>query len=173
MLDAVCTHVTSSAASRDSAVKLMTDSYQFWVAHQNLRLTFQSHIRFARKVQKYGDAFSKSSSIYVLLIISPRWGVRFTYNHSSRLASHLFVLRCNDWALIHAGRGLRGTTNMCPQVQINGSPTFNLQRRRGHKRRFCKKQSIFRISESFFCVNIGVVRSKFTKIEIISVVLLF
>ena len=64
MLDAVCTHVTSAAASRDSAVKLSTDSYQFWVAHLNLRVTFQSHnIRFARKVQKYGDAFSKSSSI--------------------------------------------------------------------------------------------------------------
>ena len=42
----------------------MTDLYQFWVAHLNLRVTFQSHIRFARKVQKYGDAFSKSSSIY-------------------------------------------------------------------------------------------------------------
>ena len=55
--------VTSSAASRDSAVKLMIDSYQFWVAHSNLRVPFQSHIRFARKVQKYGDAFSKSSSI--------------------------------------------------------------------------------------------------------------
>ena len=26
-------------------------------------MTFQLHIRFARKVQKYGDAFSKSSSI--------------------------------------------------------------------------------------------------------------
>ena len=64
MLDAVCTHVASSAASRDSAVKLMTDSYQLWVAHWNLRVTFQSHIRFARKVQKYGDAFSKSSSIW-------------------------------------------------------------------------------------------------------------
>ena len=61
--DAVCTHVTSSAASRDSAAKITTDSYQFWVAHLNLRVTFQSHIRFARKVQKYGDAFSKSSSI--------------------------------------------------------------------------------------------------------------
>ena len=59
MLDAVCTNVTSSAASRDSAFKLSTDSYQFWVAHLNLRVTFQSHIRFARKVQKYGDAFSK------------------------------------------------------------------------------------------------------------------
>ena len=44
------------------AVKLVTDSYQFWVAHLNLRVTFQSHIRFARKVQKYGDAISKSSS---------------------------------------------------------------------------------------------------------------
>ena len=42
----------------------MTDLYLFWVAHLNLRVTFQSHIRFARKVQKYGDAFSKSSSIY-------------------------------------------------------------------------------------------------------------
>ena len=30
---AVCTHVTSSAVSRDNAVKLTTDSYQFWVAH--------------------------------------------------------------------------------------------------------------------------------------------
>ena len=63
VLDAVGTHVTSSAASCDSAVKLTTDSYQFLVAHYNLRVTFQSHIRFARKVQKYGDAFSKSSSI--------------------------------------------------------------------------------------------------------------
>ena len=63
MLDAVCTHVTSSAALCDSAVKLTTDSYQFWVAHLNLRVTFQWHIRFARKVQKYCDAFSKSSSI--------------------------------------------------------------------------------------------------------------
>ena len=45
MLDAVCTPVTSSAASRDSAVTLTTDSYQICV------------------VQKYGDAFSTSSSI--------------------------------------------------------------------------------------------------------------
>ena len=53
-----------------SAVKLTTDSYQFWVAHLNLRETFQSHIRFARKVQKYGDAFSKSSSILINDLIS-------------------------------------------------------------------------------------------------------
>ena len=33
VLDAVCTHVTSSATSRDSVAKLTTDSYQFWVAH--------------------------------------------------------------------------------------------------------------------------------------------
>ena len=70
MLDAVCTHVTSSAASRDSAVKLMTDSYQFCVAHLNLQVTFQSHIPFARKVQKYGDAFSKSSSIQLVYVIA-------------------------------------------------------------------------------------------------------
>ena len=63
MLDAVCTHVTSSAASRDRAAKLTTDSYEFLVAHSNLRVTFQSHIRFARKVKRYGDAFSKSFSI--------------------------------------------------------------------------------------------------------------
>ena len=66
VLDAVCTHVTSSVASRDSAVKLTTDSYQFFVEYYNLRESFQSHIRFARKVQKYGDAFSKSSSIYMI-----------------------------------------------------------------------------------------------------------
>ena len=64
MLDAVCTHATSSAASRDSAAKLTTDSYQFWVAHSNLQVIFLSHLRFAREVQKYGDAFSKSSSIH-------------------------------------------------------------------------------------------------------------
>ena len=33
VLDDVCTHVTSSVESRDSAVKLTTDSYEFWVAH--------------------------------------------------------------------------------------------------------------------------------------------
>ena len=32
-MPAVCTHVASSAAPRDIAVKLATDSYQFWVAH--------------------------------------------------------------------------------------------------------------------------------------------
>ena len=63
MLDAVCNHVTSSAASRDSAVKVTTDLYQFWAAHVNLRVIFHSRVRFAKKVQKYGDAFSKSSSI--------------------------------------------------------------------------------------------------------------
>ena len=61
MDDAVCTHVTSSAASRDSVAKLTTDSYQFWVAHLNLGVT---NIRFAIKVQKHDDAFSKSSSIF-------------------------------------------------------------------------------------------------------------
>ena len=33
VLEAVCPHVTSSAASRDSGVKVTTDSYQCWVAH--------------------------------------------------------------------------------------------------------------------------------------------
>ena len=64
VLDAVCTHVTLSTASRDSAAKFTTNSYQFWVTHQNLRVTFQMYIQFARIVQKYGDAFSKSCSIF-------------------------------------------------------------------------------------------------------------
>ena len=63
-------HVTSSVASRDSAVKLMTDLKRFWVAHLNLRVTFQSHIQFARKAQYYGDASSKSSCIDQTLHIS-------------------------------------------------------------------------------------------------------
>ena len=33
VMDAVCTHFTSQAVSRYIAVKLTTDSYQFWVAH--------------------------------------------------------------------------------------------------------------------------------------------
>ena len=52
-----------------SSVKLTTDSYQFWVAHLNMRVTFQLYIRFARKVQKYGDEFSKSSSIFISKIL--------------------------------------------------------------------------------------------------------
>ena len=35
----------------------MADLYQFWFTHLNLWVTFQSHIRFARKVQKYGMLF--------------------------------------------------------------------------------------------------------------------
>ena len=64
-IGAVCTDVTSSAASGDSAAKLTTDSYQFWVAHLNLRVTFQSHTQFPRKMQRYCDTFSKSASIVV------------------------------------------------------------------------------------------------------------
>ena len=64
MLGAVCTHVTPSALSRDSAAKLTTDSYQFWVAHLNMRVTFQSHnYTVCKKSANYGDAFSMSSSI--------------------------------------------------------------------------------------------------------------
>ena len=37
-------------------------------------VTFQSHIRFARKVQKYGDAFSKSSSILHMVYIDNKKG---------------------------------------------------------------------------------------------------
>ena len=69
----VCTHVTSSETTRYSAVKLATDSYQglstespcsyqFWIAHLNLRVTFQSHT-VCEKSAKYGDTFSKSSSL--------------------------------------------------------------------------------------------------------------
>ena len=35
--------------------------------------------------------------IYVLLIVSHVGTSDFSYNHSSRLASHFVVLRCNDW----------------------------------------------------------------------------
>ena len=58
MLGAVCTHVTSSAASRDSAVKLTTLALK---PASNFSIAYT----VARKVQKYGDTFSKSSSIYV------------------------------------------------------------------------------------------------------------
>ena len=73
MMDVVCTHVTSSAASRDSAVKLTTDSIH---TNLNLQVTFQSHIRFARKVQKYGDAFSRFSSIFCFTIV--KYNTNFT-----------------------------------------------------------------------------------------------
>ena len=64
LLEAVCTHVTSAAALGYSAVKFTTDSNQFWIAHKNLRVTFQTHSLYVRKKrEKYGDAFSKSSSI--------------------------------------------------------------------------------------------------------------
>ena len=63
VLGAVCTHVTSSAASRDIADKLTPDSYQFWVAHYNMRVTFQSHYTVCKKSAKNGDALSKYSSI--------------------------------------------------------------------------------------------------------------
>ena len=49
--------------SRCNTVKFMNDSYQFWVAHLRLQVAFQSHLPFARKMQNYGDAFSKSSNI--------------------------------------------------------------------------------------------------------------
>ena len=46
------------------------------------------------------DRRSRRQDLYkwFFLIISPRWGVRFTYNNSSRLAPHLVILRGNDWA---------------------------------------------------------------------------
>ena len=62
-------HLASPAASRYSAVKLTTDAYQFWVAKLNMRVTFQLHIWFARKVQKYGSSFSNFSIIYIFIII--------------------------------------------------------------------------------------------------------
>ena len=63
MLDAVCYHVTSSAASRDSEVKLTTDHTK-----SGLHIKPASNFSIAYTVckinaKKYGDAFSKSSSI--------------------------------------------------------------------------------------------------------------
>ena len=42
-------------------------------------VTFQSRIQFARKVQKYGDAFSKSSSIYMIINFPPMCHNMFRY----------------------------------------------------------------------------------------------
>ena len=67
MLDAVCTHVTSSAASRDSAVKLTTDSLGCTLI---LVGNFSIAYTVCKTSAKYGDAFSKSSSIHYLSHIS-------------------------------------------------------------------------------------------------------
>ena len=66
-----------------------------------------------------------------------------------------------------------GTATKCPQVLNLVAHQHSASNVGGdtNQRRFCKKQSTFRISESFCCVNNGVVRFKFTKIKIISVVL--
>ena len=108
VLEGVCTHVTSSAASRDSAVKLMTDSYQFWVAHYNLRVTFQSHIRFARKVQRYGDAF-QSPLVYVLKKIilwkqrihqrtETKFLIKLSGNaHEEAAKRRKYLSKCSSW----------------------------------------------------------------------------
>ena len=48
----VCTHVTSSAASRDNAVKLTTDSYQFWVAHKKPASNFSIAYTVCKKSAK-------------------------------------------------------------------------------------------------------------------------
>ena len=53
VLDAVCTHATSLAASRYSAVKLTTDSYQFWVSHLNLRVTYGLHEKFKNMLMRF------------------------------------------------------------------------------------------------------------------------
>ena len=57
-MDAVCTHVTSSAASRDCAVKLTTDSYQFWVAQLKPVSYFSTAYTVCKKSAIYGDASS-------------------------------------------------------------------------------------------------------------------
>ena len=63
--------VISSVSSQCSQINDWFN--QFWVAHNNLRAIFQSHIQFARKVQKYSAAFSKSSSIYDLCDMCERF----------------------------------------------------------------------------------------------------
>ena len=60
-----------------------------------------------------------------------------------------------------------GTASKCPQV-LNLVAHQHLASNVGgdtNQRRFCKKQSTFRISESLCCVNNEVVRFKFTKIK--------
>ena len=78
----------------------MTDSCEVRVAHLKLEVAFQSHILFARKLQNYGDAFFKSSSIYSCLIArNPDFvacgTVKTLYNvtHYNRIFNiqHIFV----------------------------------------------------------------------------------
>ena len=51
--------MTSPLTSRYATDKWTTDSL-------NLKVAFASNLPSARKLQNYGDAFSKSSSIYLL-----------------------------------------------------------------------------------------------------------
>ena len=71
MLDVVCAHVTSSAASRDSAVKLTTDSFQLHCMGCTLKPASNFSIAYTvcKKSAKYGDAVLKSSSIVGIGII--------------------------------------------------------------------------------------------------------
>ena len=53
---------------------------------------------FVLSVMRTARTLLKTSVfIYVLLIVSHVGTSDFSYNHSSRLASHFVVLRCNDW----------------------------------------------------------------------------
>ena len=63
LLDAVCNHVKLSGTSRYDTSKLTTDPYEFGAAHLTLHVAFRSHLTLARKLQNYGYAFSKYSSI--------------------------------------------------------------------------------------------------------------
>ena len=60
-----------------------------------------------------------------------------------------------------------GTASKCPKV-LNLVAHQHLATNVGgdtNQRRFCKKQSTFRITESLCCVNNGVVRFEFTKLK--------
>ena len=81
VLDAVCTHVTSSAASPYSAVNLRTDSYQFWV------VTFQSHIRFARKVQNMAMHFQKPIVVTCVTLAKAVLVVGSSFSNTLRVPS--------------------------------------------------------------------------------------
>ena len=86
----------------------------------------------------------------------------------------VYVTGRKNWGPIPRCSWPEGTASKGPQILNLVAHQHSASNVGGdtNQRRFCKKQSTFRISESLCCVNNGVVRFKFTKIEIISVVLL-
>ena len=77
----------------------------------------------------------------------------------------VYVAGRKNWGPIPRCSWPEGTASKCPQVLNLVAHQHSASNVGGdtNQRRFCKKQSTFRISESLCCVNNGVVRFKFTK----------